>query len=152
VREFLPWAHERLNVTRDPAQTIIGGASAGGLSAAYAALEYPKVFGCVISQSGAFWRSTKYDPEDEWLSRQFLSKPRGPTRFYLTCGSLENTDAFDPSISNVEANRHFRDILLAKGYGVRYQEVMGGHDPYNWELTLPDALIMFLGTTAAANR
>jgi hypothetical protein len=29
---------------------------------------------------------------------------------------------------------------------------MGGHDPYNWELTLPDALVAFLGVSADAKR
>ncbi|MGH9907339.1 MAG: hypothetical protein ACRD8U_17355 [Pyrinomonadaceae bacterium] len=38
-----------------------------------------------------------------------------------------------------------RDVLMAKGYEVTLRETNGGHDPYNWESTLPDALIALLG-------
>jgi enterochelin esterase-like enzyme len=36
--ELIPWLRERYNVTRDPQLTVVGGESAGGTGAVYAAL------------------------------------------------------------------------------------------------------------------
>lgn len=38
-----------------------------------------------------------------------------------------------------------RDVLLAKGYDVQYEEFSGWHDYYNWRSELGDALIQMLG-------
>jgi enterochelin esterase family protein len=43
------------------------------------------------------------------------------------------------------ANRHLRDVLIAKGYAVRYEEVYCDHDRVRWRRALPDALIATLG-------
>lgn len=42
-------------------------------------------------------------------------------------------------------NRQLRDVLLAKGYSIRYQEFAGEHDPVNWRGTMADGLIFLLG-------
>jgi enterochelin esterase family protein len=42
-------------------------------------------------------------------------------------------------------NRNLRDVLLAKGYEVHYQEFDGGHDGLSWRSTLADGLILLLG-------
>ncbi len=49
------WLPARYHVSDDPALTGIGGVSAGGYGAAFAALRHPDVFGNVLSQSGAFF-------------------------------------------------------------------------------------------------
>ncbi len=46
-------------------------------------------------------------------------------------------------------NRHLRDVLLAKGYEVHYQEFAGGHDYLSWRGTLADGLILLIGNDAA---
>jgi enterochelin esterase family protein len=69
-----------------------------------------------------------------------------PVRFRLVVGRLEYGCAFDPGrVSMLDASRHVRDALLAKGCDVTLVESGGGHDPYNWEATLPDALVALLG-------
>jgi pimeloyl-ACP methyl ester carboxylesterase len=55
------WVRERYAIRSDPRQAVIGGVSAGGLMAAFAALRHPEVLGNVLSQSGAFWWLPGFD-------------------------------------------------------------------------------------------
>jgi len=50
----------------------------------------------------------------------------------------------------LHASRHVRDVLQAKGYPVTLRETSGGHDPYNWEASLPEALEALLGSGVGA--
>jgi len=45
----------------------------------------------------------------------------------------------------LDANRHLRDVLQAKGYKFRYVEFNGRHEFANWQETLGDGLIYLLG-------
>lgn len=147
--ELLSWVRERYHVTTDPRRTTIGGFSLGGLAGAFAALRHPDVFGNVLSQSGSFWWRPAGDPEPEWLTRQFVSSPKVPVRFYLEVGLYENGPKNDdPSMLMV--NRHLRDVLLAKDYEVIYSEFSGDHLSTSWRETLGDALQALLGVKRAA--
>lgn len=163
AKELLPWVRQRFHVTSDPRRVIIGGASAGGHSAACAALEHPEAIGNVIAQSGAFWRGLEHtasywgDPDRddgrEGFARLAATHPAVPVRYYLTIGLLERGQALSvDGVSMLHASRHVRDVLLAKGYNVSLRETSGGHDPYNWETSLPDALIALLAFPTAAGR
>ena len=164
AKELLPWVRERVHVTTDPRRVVIGGASAGGHSAACVALQHPEAIGNVIAQSGAFWRGIGHtanywsdpgrDDGREGFAHAVASHPAAPAtaslRFYLTIGRLENRSAFnDGLISMLPASRHVRDVLQAKGYDVTLRETSGGHDPYNWETSLPDALVALLDVRAS---
>jgi enterochelin esterase family protein len=143
VQELLPWVHGKYNVTNDPRRTTAVGFSLGGLTAAYAAIQKPEVFGNVISQSGSFFWKPADDPEFEWLTRQIAAGPRTPARFYVEAGSLENgPKTGGPSL--LIANRHLRDVLTARGYEVMYREYSGDHQSVNWRGTLADGLQFFL--------
>jgi enterochelin esterase family protein len=152
VKEFVPWIHAHYNVVRNSRRTIIGGASLGGLFSSYAALRHPDVFGNVLCQSGSFqWApdhsgSSGLDPSTEtnWLAKQFISSSTLPLRFYMDAGIFE-VDLNGTGGSNLEASRHFRDVLLARGYEVHYQQFVGGHDGLSWRGTLADGLISLLG-------
>jgi enterochelin esterase-like enzyme len=147
VDELVPWLRRRYHITADPGRIVISGASAGGLAATYAALEYPQVFGKVLSQSGAFTHSPKGDPQDEWIARQFAKRGRLPIRFYMDVGDLEN-NLFEkgPASPNLlTTNRNLRDVLSSKGYQLYYQEFSGGHDQICWRGTLSDGLRYLLG-------
>jgi enterochelin esterase-like enzyme len=141
ARELLPWVRERVHVTTDRRRVVIGGASAGGHSAACVALQHPEAIGNVIAQSGAFWRgignTARYwsdptrDDGREGFARAVASRSGGPgttpVRFYLTIGRLENGTAFnDGLISMVHASRHVRDVLMAKGYEVTFVRLTAG--------------------------
>lgn len=151
VKELLPAQRDLLHATSDPELIITGGASMSGLSAACLAFQHPEVFGNVLSQSGSYWWNPEGDPEDQWLTRQFVKGPKLPVKFFLSIGLLESEQAFRGGlVSMLHANRHFRDVLLAKGYTVSYREINSGHDPLNWQVTLADGLLALLGREKAA--
>ena len=67
-------------------------------------------------------------------------------RFFIECGLNEGGR---PSI--VITNRHFRDVLLAKGYEiVKYDEFNGGHEYLNWRGSIADGLIALIGNSASS--
>lgn len=111
---------------------VVAGQSYGGLAAAFAAHHRPAdVHGAVI-QSGSFWfeRDTPYDERSEWLTAEYARAPRGSTRFSVAIGLEEG-----PEMLRVE--RHFRDVLVARGDVLTYREYMGGHDWLCWHRLLP---------------
>lgn len=163
--ELLPWIRARYRVSTVAADTILGGASRGGLAAVCAALEYPQQFGNVLAQSGFFvykdrnWfknadAASAPDAESQeemaWeqygtVMQRVAVTPKLQLRFYLDVGKYENN--FHPS--PLIANRHLRDVLIAKGYTVKYQEFAGHHSPANWRGTFSDALLFFLDNQSA---
>ena len=157
AQEIVPWARANYHATDRPEQTIIGGASLGGLQAAFVGLKHPEVFGNVLSQSGAFSWKPDGEKEYEWLNRQFAASPRLPLRFSFEAGLLEGTwwwrslvppspngpPVIDPTL--LAANRNLRDTLLSKGYSVHYTEFNGNHGLLNWRGTLASHLIALIG-------
>jgi enterochelin esterase family protein len=150
--ELMPWVRQRYNVTSDPARTVVGGFSLGGLTATFLGLRHSTIFGNVLAQSGSFWwaQDQKADDtvdathESNWIAKQFSTTPKLPIRFYLDAGTFEAPKA--PDIVRILVNaRHLRDVLVAKGYDVTYQQFAGGHDPLSWRGTLADGLIALLG-------
>jgi len=166
--EVIPWVRTHYNVTRESSRTVVCGYSAGGLAAAYVALRHSEVFGNVLSQSGAFWWSPEHnggvcaskcpetggrrpDPdsrdsrtEGNWITKQFVTSPKLPVRFYLQAGTFE-VDKEGTGGNILEATRALRDVLTAKGYDVYYQQFTGGHDDLSWRGTFADGLIALLG-------
>jgi enterochelin esterase family protein len=137
--ELVPLARSALGVPAEPAGTIVGGSSLGGVAAVFAALRRPDLFGNVLSQSGAFWCKGP-DGRYEWLTREAARLAPRPVRFYLDAGVLEGRQ-FEDAPTQAEANRNLRDVLRAKGCPVHYVEFAGGHDPLCWRGTLADGLI-----------
>jgi len=152
--ELVPWLRRAYHVTSNPRWVTIGGSSYGGLAATYAGLRHPETFGNVLSQSGAYWWTPATDPaklsgsapdaDPSYVAQQFVASPKLPLRFYLDAGSME-LDISGRGGSILVPNRHFRDVLRAKGYEVFYQEFVGGHDYVSWRETLADGLILLLG-------
>lgn len=121
----------------------------------------------MLSESGAFWWSPEHNggvcgprcpdsggrggdnsldaaTEGNFMVKQFLASPKLPLRFYLAAGTFEiDRSGADGDI--LETTRHLRDVLLAKGYNVHYQQFVGGHDDISWRGTLADGLIALLG-------
>lgn len=127
--ELLPSLPEVAGFPR-PERSIIAGLSLGGLTAAYAGLRAPHLFGHVLSMSGSFWwpNSLELGEEPAWLNRCFAAVERLPLHFHLSVGLQEQ--------SLLPPTRHLRDVLLAKGYPVHYREFNGGHDPLCWSVSL----------------
>ena len=146
ANELLAHVRQKWRITSDPSQTVVCGSSTGGLASAFFAFRRPDAFGNVLSQSGAFWPGrNRSDPQHEWLTTQIQSAPRVAVRFVLQVGILETggpTPFNGPSI--LKTNRHLRDVLIAKGYPVDYQEVAGGHEPLSWRGGLAEGLISLM--------
>lgn len=165
VAELLPWIRRNYHVTKTPAATAVGGASRGALAATCAALDHPEIFGNVFSQSGFFvykdknWfkrvgkevapdnASQEEKAWDEYGSviSEFVERPRRAIRFYLEAGVFENT--YHPSV--LMANRHLRDVLLARRYSVQYEEFAGHHSPVNLRGSLATALMFVFAKRGA---
>jgi len=146
MTELLPWVLTQFAITTDPTQRIVGGSSAGGLAAAYIALEHPDVFGSVLSQSGAFTLVPEGETESHWLAHQFAEREKMPLKFHLDVGTLEANSYRDlrGQPSTLAGNRRMRDALREKGYKVHYNEFRGGHDYISWQGTFADGLIYLL--------
>lgn len=151
-RELIPWMHARYNVTSDPQLTVVGGLSLGGVAATYAGLRHSETFGNVLCQSGPFWWAPDHVPgpdfdastETGWLAKEFIKSPKLPLKFYIDAGTFE-VDPGATGGSILETSRQMRDVLLAKGYEVKYQQFVGGHDYLSWRGTLADGLIALIG-------
>ena len=150
-QELIPWVRGNYRVTKDPRRVVIGGASLGALAAAYVAMRYPATFGNVISLSGAFWWAPSANPGDpanavvepNWLTGEYLRGNVLPLRFWIAAGTFE-TDPTGSGGAILETSRHFRDVLLAKGYAVQYVQFPGGHDVLSWRGLLSDALLALM--------
>lgn len=153
--ELLPWFRDAYDAPSDPARTIAGGSSYGGLAAVYAAIQSPDTFGNVISQSGSFWwtppsdrrKPFQFDPDaaPDYVAAMVLARPRLPVRFYFDAGAAEVAMPGHPG-GILDTTRHLRDVLLAKGNQVFYHEFAGGHGALSWRLTFPDALLRITGS------
>lgn len=147
ISELIPWARQNYHLANDPAQTVVVGASLGGLMAAYVGPRHSDIFGNVLAQSAYFGWKPREDDEDEWIIRQYVTSPKLPLRFYLEAGLFE-TDIPSPlpGFKNfLVSTRHMRDVLHAKGYPVSYAEFSGGHNPLNWQGTLAKGSLALIG-------
>jgi len=149
AQEIVPWARVNYHATDRPEQTIIGGASLGGLAAAFVAFKHPEVFGNVLSQSGSFQWKPDNEKDFEWLTHQLAASPRLPLRFSFEAGLMENTGGGPPGQPIppplLRANRNLRDTLQSKGYSVHFTEFNGNHTMFNWRGTLASHLIALVG-------
>jgi enterochelin esterase family protein len=147
--ELVAWIRQNYNVTSDPSRVVVAGSSFGGIASVYAGLRHPETFGNILCQSGSFWWSdAKPEPyrEPNYLAKEFVKSPKLPLRFYMDAGSFE-VDMSGGGGDILEPSRHMRDVLLAKGYEVHYQENVGGHDYLSWRGSLADGLIALVGTS-----
>jgi enterochelin esterase family protein len=155
VEELLPMLRASYPITSNPADVVAGGFSNGGMSAALFALRHPDVFGNVLSQSGSFRGRIAGSEEPNTISDMFIRAPRVPIRFYIETGLYDNAPNASLPIyemildeTNLQGNRHFRDVLRAKGYDVTYREVGGAHEQLHWRAMLADGLMTLLGRPA----
>lgn len=145
--QLMPWVRRQWHVTADPHRVIVTGSSAGGLAAAFVALQHPELFGNVLSQSGAFWRGAEASngAPYEWLTAQVAHGGGGrrDVTFFLDVGELEDHATLGGAGPNFrDANRRFRDALRAQGYRVTYAEVpQGQHAPQYWMTRLPVGIV-----------
>jgi enterochelin esterase family protein len=131
----VPYAREHLrlaDVGQGKDAYGIMGASMGGLMALYAAVRAPGVFGCALSQSGAF-----SVPNHDFVVFD-LVQHADPKRLHIwmDAGKFEWL---------LDCNRRMHQLLNEKGYDVTYREYSGGHNYPAWRDDLPCGLEALYG-------
>jgi hypothetical protein len=108
--------------------------------------------GPLLSQSGAFGSPVDTNP----IVLAYRDARPAPIRFYMDVGLFEPFQGSELPINELAlfegltmGNRHFRDVLIAKGYDVTYKETGGAHQNLHFRATLGDALVSLLGTAGA---
>lgn len=59
--QFLPWVRSLYRVSRRPEETLINGASFGGLAALMLVSKHPDLVGCALAQSPSLWHTPMTD-------------------------------------------------------------------------------------------
>jgi len=152
VQELLPGVALAHKFILKPETTVVAGQSLGGLAAMHAALNYPHVFGAVVSQSGSFWwpyvellHAAPGQPclrkpgaqglLAEKLDNGIISSPV-PLHIFMEVGSREDV--------MIDVNESMRNALVAAGHQVHFQQFEGGHDGICWRGGLLEGLAVVL--------
>jgi predicted alpha/beta superfamily hydrolase len=135
---LMPPLRTALDLSREPAETIIGGSSLGGLAALYAHYRHPEVFGGALCMSPSFWfgREAMFD---------FIAHHPMPwtSKVYLDVGTRESRE------NMVATTMLMKRLLEARGYtGARLKfklEARGRHHETAWRRRMPAALRFLFG-------
>ncbi|MDZ7386780.1 MAG: alpha/beta hydrolase-fold protein, partial [candidate division KSB1 bacterium] len=122
--ELLPWVERRYHVSRDARLRASIGASNGGNISLWLGLHYPEQFGTIAAQSSYV---------EAEVATRFREGKKLPLRIYLDVGTYD-IPLLIPLV------RTLRQILVARGYEVLYQEFHEGHSWGNWRAHLDDIL------------
>jgi enterochelin esterase family protein len=128
VEELVPFIDGAYRTIDAPEARVVSGSSRGALAAVDLAFHHPDLFGFVVALSPAL-RPSDIVGEIE------RGQPK-PVRFYVV-GSRYDAEWLPDA-------RRLRDVLLARGYDVVYQEIPEGHDTLAWRARIDDALAAFL--------
>ncbi|GLC43975.1 hypothetical protein PLESTB_000215900 [Pleodorina starrii] len=144
VEEIMPLVQQRFSVSSDPAKVAFGGGSFAGVSALYAALHYPHVFGCVLAESPSLWIAEGRFLQDMRMHRGML-----PERLFLGCGTREYSATRDHEREDVDGLllgycQEAATILESQGMrGGRLRflvEEGAGHHELAWQWRLTGAM------------
>jgi enterochelin esterase family protein len=136
--ELVPWMRKTYGAGATSDQTIVSGASLGGLASMFAAFQHPEVFGNVLSQSGSFWWTPAQDGPPEWLTGQFAAAPARGIRVSMSVGAMEIPQQRD-------TNQRLRQVLTEKGYRIDYSEFNGNHSYFSWRADFAQQLVNLVG-------
>jgi len=142
VKEIIPWVRDNYNISSKADESVIGGYSLGGLTAAYLGLKHSEIFGNVLSESGSYWYKPENYKDNEiecWLGNEFKVIDKLPLKVYLNVGVLEDKETM------LDTHIIFKDILTEKGYKVEFEYFNSGHDFLCWGETLANGLISLIG-------
>jgi enterochelin esterase-like enzyme len=139
--ELLPVLYKEYNISKDPEQHAIGGASPGAIAAFAVAWERPDQFRKVISMVGSFvnLRGGHVYPE------RVLASDRKPIRAFFQDGRNDNRGArrggnYDPKRDWFLQNVRLVDALTKKGYDVNYVWGIGLHGQKQGGAILPEMM------------
>lgn len=105
-----------LDIQEHPGAYGVLGASMGGLMALYTGIRLPRIFGRVLSQSGAFNR--------EFVLFDLIRKKQTlPLKIWMDVGRFEFL---------YEPNQEMHALLTDQGYDIAYREYPAGHNYPAW--------------------
>jgi gluconolactonase len=133
VEEIAPELDKRLNLSKDPSDRGLCGASSGGIAAFTAAWQRPDQFRRVISFVGSF---TDLQGGNLYNSLIRKMEPK-PLRVFLQDGSNDQ-DIYSGSWPN--GNKDVYDALKYAGYDVKFVLGDGPHSGRHGASILPDVL------------
>jgi enterochelin esterase family protein len=133
--ELLPQVRDIAPFSERADRTAVAGQSFGGLSALYAGLNWPRRFGCVLSQSGSFWWPHRGAQQDGLLITQLKNREITPQglRIVIEAGIRE------PLI--LRAGQALYAELQHTQQPVFWRQVDGGHDALCWRGGLTQGLM-----------
>lgn len=139
--ELLPALYKDYNISRDPEQHAIGGASSGAIAAFMVAWERPDQFRKVISFIGSFvnLRGGHVYPE------RVLASDKKPIRLFFQDGRNDNRGAGKGGKYNQDRDWFYQNVRLVealtkKGYDVNNVWGIGGHSSKHGGAILPDMM------------
>ena len=143
-RELVEITRKMFPLSDKREDTFIGGLSMGGFGALRNGLKYSDTFSHIIALSSAVHlfesdarqvagensvfgdleKAARSDKNPEVVLKQLVAEGKEKPRIYMSCG-------VDDSL--LEANRHFRDLLLENDFDLEYHERPGAHTWDYWD-------------------
>ena len=140
VEELLPAVYKDYNISRDPEQRGIGGASSGAIAAFTVAWERPAEFRKVLSIVGSF---TNLQGGYVYPERVLKSEKK-PLRIYLQDGRNDNRTrpdgTYDESRDWFLQNVRLMRALAEKSYDLNYTWGIGRHGQKQGGAIFPDMM------------
>jgi predicted alpha/beta superfamily hydrolase len=138
IEELKPLVDRRWRTRPEPAATVVGGSSLGGLVSLWLALHRPQVFGAALVVSPSLWWDERL-PLRDVQAWQAASDGRRP-RLWLCMGGQEGAQALPEA-------RLLQQALMARGWSadtLAYVEAPDGqHDEASWARRV-DGMLRFL--------
>lgn len=141
VDELLPALRKDFNISSNPDDRGIGGASSGAIAAFTVAWQRPNEFRKVLSFIGSF---TNIRGGHEYADIVAKSEKK-PLRIYLQDGRNDNRGVrrngeYDPKWDWFLQNVRLKDALTAKGYDLNYTWGIGRHSSKHGGAIFPDMM------------
>jgi enterochelin esterase family protein len=141
VDELLPALRKDFNISSNPDDRGIGGASSGAIAAFTVAWQRPNEFRKVLSFIGSF---TNIRGGHEYADIVARSEKK-PLRIYLQDGRNDNrgirrNGEYDPKWDWFLQNVRLKDALTAKGYDLNYTWGIGRHSSKHGGAIFPDMM------------
>lgn len=139
--ELLPVLRKEYNISTDPEQRGIAGASSGAIAAFSVAWERPNEFRKVISMVGSFVNLRGGDV----YPQRVLESEKKPIRIFLQDGRNDNRGTrrggeYDPRRDWFLQNVRLVEALTKKGYDVNYAWGIGLHGQKQGGAIFPDMM------------
>ncbi|MCL6547965.1 MAG: esterase family protein [Alicyclobacillus sp.] len=133
AEECIPFVESRYSLAPNGEQRLMAGVSLGATASLLLHLRYPRLFSRLLLFSGAFYR-TALQQVEEVRSLPGLA-------VWMVVGRQETAvETPHGTYDFLSLNRSTRDLLLARGAIVAYQEADGQHLWGFWQRQLPGAL------------